>query len=284
MADNMMLFTIDASQIVVKLHYAGLQPIRGDANENHGFIVNTGIVDYNESNGPDNIGKTRFNLNNSSGMYYVGWVRDFSYTTLIDLDNVMTDLLKMQAEMAGEGKKLLSTTDDKDKETIKRFESLRDQVISTFKFANSSQIPANDDFNSVDGIKKIRAEAKKLQDEYVAPKYNEQLNKAKEEALPLLEKYMNVFAGEDNVNKITIKSIMAVQVSNSAKSPNDKVLVKDFEIQAISKKESDILNAEFKRKALTDWETGEDTGNQGEVECDVRMCFYVKYMLKVEEK
>jgi len=45
-------------------------------------------------------------------------------------------------------------------------------------------------------------------------KYNEELKKKKEEVMPLLEKYMNVFAGADNVKNWDEKNVIAVQVSS----------------------------------------------------------------------
>ena len=64
MADDKILFTVDASQIIVKLHFAGRQAIKGDVSDFNGFIVNTGIINDNPNGDPDNIGKTKIDLKN----------------------------------------------------------------------------------------------------------------------------------------------------------------------------------------------------------------------------
>ena len=114
MADKMMLFTIDASEMIAKLHLAGLQPIKGDLASYNGFIVNTGIVDDSPQNSPEKIGNTRFDLNNKSGTYYVGLVRDFTYKTWFTFENAATDLYKLRSEMNARGKKLLDPNDAED--------------------------------------------------------------------------------------------------------------------------------------------------------------------------
>lgn len=67
MSNTKMLFKIDASEILAKMHYAGLQ--NANSATGKGFFVNTGIVNDSESGSPENIGKTRFDLKNDSEMY-----------------------------------------------------------------------------------------------------------------------------------------------------------------------------------------------------------------------
>ena len=67
MSDKKMLFTIDASEILAKMHFAALQGAHGSTGK--GFFVNTGIVNDRKNGSPEDIGNTRFDLKNDSSMY-----------------------------------------------------------------------------------------------------------------------------------------------------------------------------------------------------------------------
>ena len=59
MADNKI--KVDASDILVKLHFSGLQKIRKSVKDlGDGFIVNTGIQNDNAQGTPEKVGKTKF--------------------------------------------------------------------------------------------------------------------------------------------------------------------------------------------------------------------------------
>lgn len=299
MADKTILFTIDASEIIAKLHYAGLQPVKGDvkSNDYNGFIVNTGIVDDDPNGSPENIGNARFDLKNSTNRYQVGFVRDFSYKMLFSLENIVTDVSKLRSEMLSKGqKKLLDQSNEDDVKLQQKFNTAVETTIDAFTRAQQTyegvkvNMPKKEDFNTVEGLEKIRAEAVRIQNDFASADFNKNLKDAKAKALEILQTYMDVFAGKDNMKAMDENSIQAIQVSDEAKTANAKGLVKDFEIQAISSKELSALNAKFKTDALENYSLLDKNGNiatdrrMGEYECNVRMCFYVNYTMAIESK
>ena len=76
MAEPEILFDVDASKILAKLHLGALEAVKQWLSE--GFFVNTGIKNDNQSAKPDNPGKVEFDLTN--GEYEIG------YVTIIDFE------------------------------------------------------------------------------------------------------------------------------------------------------------------------------------------------------
>lgn len=281
---NVMMFTVDASQIIAKMHFAALQATRGDvdkATKGGGFIVNTGIVKDNPNGVPEQLGKTRFNLDNSSGKYYVGIVSNIGFYQSFALENAITDIFKLRAELYGADKSLLDKNEKDAEEMTKRF----DEVAQTIKDALADageDVPEDDEFRDESTLVKIRDTIKKIIDtnkDNIVSTYSKAVDDKKVECIPVLQKYMNVFAGSDNVKTITSKNVLAMQVSSNISSPNDKMLVKDFSIQAIPQGEKDALAASFKEKALKNPDDGSRKDN-----CVVKMCFYVEYSLSIGDK
>ena len=276
MADEgKILFTVDAAQIVAKLHFAGLQAVRGDASQHNGFIVNTGIRDDNPDGKPDNIGKTRFDLVNKSGLYCAGVVRDFEFEMSFKLKNALTDIFKLRAKLYGRGKKLLDPAGDP--EELKKFNEHVKSIKNAFSKAGS-EVPKDEDFQDEEGLKKIRHDASNLQ-RSIMEDYEKQLAEAKESAAKVFDAYMKVFAGADNTENITKKNITAVQVSNNFKSVKDSdKFVKDFKIVPIGNAEREQIEKRFQEQSI------KSKDPDSKVKCTIRMCFYVSYSLKVDEQ
>lgn len=201
----------------MKLHFAGLQAVRGDASKGNGFIVNTGILDDDPSGTPDKVGKTAFDLKNPSGEYDACWITDFEYEASFLLQNAMTDLFKLRAELYGDKSSLLDTADEKKKE---RFDLLVKQVKDAFKGHKLAE-PADESFTTEDGLKKINDDVKKNSSVFDTSEYNAQLDKKKDEAAKVLDTYMKVFAGAANVGKIDASTVVDMQVSSKIKSVKD---------------------------------------------------------------
>ena len=275
---NEMMFTIDAKQILAKLHFAALQATRGSTGRGK-FFVNTGIANDDPNGKPEKIGKTVFKLDNPSGSYYAGYVTDLTYQKSFKLENAITDIFKLRSELYGEDRALLDKDDTERSEKEKRFKECGQMINDALSTAGKPTYSDADFQNEKtlvqirDIIKNVLSTNEKVIEEI--SKYNESLKEKKEEVMPLLEQYMNVFAGADNVKNWDEKNVTAVQVSSQLKDPNDTNLVKNFEIQPISEKEREVLNSNFKSKGVK--------SKDGVISCTVKMCFYVEYKLSVNE-
>ena len=287
MADDV-LFTVDASQILAKLHFAGLQQIRHELKG--GFIVNTGILNDDPNGIPDKLGKTRFDLKNSSGTYQLGYVVDVNLAPNGEYDKEafkiqkqIDDLDKFRAQINADAqsKKLLSSNDAKDKKNVDEVKKRAQSIVDAAKnsaIAKSLKLDAID-FTHKDDMQKLmddsfwkgmRDELNKALDEQQSSSSSKAL-KALDAALKnsskIIEGYMVVFAGADNVN-INENSIGIMQVSNEFSSPNSKGFVKLFEIQPIDDAEKEKIAATAKA----------DPKN-----AKIKVCFYVQYTLNVEK-
>lgn len=280
MANDAIMFTVDASQIVAKMHFAALQATRGDVNQVKGFFVNTGIINDNSNGVPEKLGKTRFNLDNSSGKYYVGIVANMGFYQSFALDNAITDIFKLRSELYGTDKSLLDKNPDKANEMTTKFNSFAETIQKALTDSGENA-PSIDDFKDEKKLVQIRDTLKNAISKNTNEKistYNSVLAKTKTNMAKYLQNYMNVFAGSDNVKDITDKDVLAIQVSSKITGPNDKSLVKNFSIIPIPQNEKDALTASFKEKALKN-PSKDDKDN-----CIVKMCFYVEYNLTIGDK
>lgn len=256
------LFEVDASQILAKLHLAGLQPLSGYDKKTE-FIVNTGIKNDNQNAKPDNPGKVEFDLKNSSGEYEVGFVMNIKYTRGFNVDDKLNDIQQIISKNAN--KKLDAEIDDKEQ---KRLEELKKQI--------KTIVPdlKDDDIKSYEGIEKAikTYKSNKKQDDDYAVKVNEGKEKAKE----FLTTYMRVFAGTDNVKDISLDNIAAIEISQKVKDSNDSALVKMYEIIPITDAEKQKLIADFRA-------TLKKNPNNTENNCTARICYKIKYDLNVDK-
>jgi len=114
--------------------------------------------------------------------------------------------------------------DDKDAQEI-----LKNSKIDYTKFELDSQ----------EGLNKVREELKAHINDLDADSKEEddrakQIERAKADAIGVLKTYLNVFAGPDKVSSVNDADVVTISVAPTAKDSNDKALVANYEIQAIS--------------------------------------------------
>ena len=281
MADDV-LFNVDASQIIVKLHFAGLQATR-DGQKGGAFFVNTGIKDDDPKGTPEKIGKTAFDLKNSSNTYQFGYIVPITYTyggnnkaSLDDLSKDVSDVIDIVSHM---DKDSLLKPADKDKKNIETIDNKSKSIIELCKDNGiklddgKTEITADKfNFKDSDQLKKLNDIIDKAKSDNKAANagkssFDVAFDEASAEAKKFIEKYMVVFAGKDNT-AVTEENIGVMQVSNNLKGPNDASLVKMFEIQPITAQEKGKIEAEAKANPKNAVKT---------------ICFYVEYNLNVEK-
>ena len=111
MAEPEILFDVDASKILAKLHLGALEACKRWLSE--GFFVNTGIKNDNPSATPDNPGKVEFDITN--GQYEVGYVTDVNFTFNNAFNRIAEQIAPLAAQLntsGGESVKL-GEADDK---------------------------------------------------------------------------------------------------------------------------------------------------------------------------
>ena len=266
MADNV-LFEVDASQIIAKLHLAGLQA--AGTIKTGDFFINTGIKNDNPKANPDNPGKVSFDLKNSSGQYQLGYVTTVEYHKTYDLENSINDLQNYLAKTTGKDSSIKDKLDAKEQ---KQFDDLKTSIIGIFK-TNDIKVDEKN-FDTVDGIKEIRKTALDQIGEQDKKAYDDVMSKTKKDVADKLNAYLNVFAGADNVDKVDEKSMGMIDLSDKINDPNANGLVKMFEIQPASEQELAKMTAQFK----IDFKKDPVKKN-----CKQKICFYVLYTLNIDK-
>lgn len=250
MADEpKVLFEVDASKILAKLHLAGVQSIKLDAGE---FFINSGIKNDDPNAKPDNPGKVEFDLTNAQGEYEVGYVGSIKYERSFDVQKKLDELAKEFSKEAD--KELLAKTKDTDD---KHKKDLIDQL----------EKDAGIKVKSLEDIKAAQEEAKK-QNESNMEDYNDQRDAIKKKAAIAIKKYLTVFAGEDKAKGVSEDSLVMINISDKAKDSKDPALVKNFEIRQLSDKEKELMLKKFQA----------DPKN-----CEERVCFKVGYTIEIEK-
>ena len=250
MADEpKVLFEVDASKILAKLHLAGVQSIKLDAGE---FFVNSGIKNDDPNAKPDNPGKVEFDLTNAQGEYEVGYVGSIKYERSFDVRKKLDELAKEFSKEAD--KELLAKTKDTDD---KHKKDLIDQL----------EKDAGIKVKSLEDIKAAQEEAKK-QNESNMEDYNDQRDAIKKKAAIAIKQYLTVFAGADKANGVSEDSLVMINISDKAKDSKDPALVKNFEIRPLSDKEKELMLKKFQA----------DPKN-----CEERVCFKVGYTIEIEK-
>lgn len=251
MADEpKVLFEVDASKILAKLHLAGVQSIKLDVGE---FFVNSGIKNDDPNAKPDNPGKVEFDLTNAQGEYEVGYVGSIKYERSFDIQKKLDELAKEFSKEAA-GKELLAKTKDADD---KHKKDLIDQL----------EKDAGIKVKSLEDIEAAQEEAKK-QNESNMEDYNDQRDKIKRKAAIAIKKYLTVFAGEDKAKGVSEDSLVMINISDKVKDSKDPALVKNFEIRPLSDKEKELMLKKFQA----------DPKN-----CEERVCFKVGYTIEIEK-
>lgn len=269
MADNV-LFEVDASQIIAKMHFAGLEATR-EGYDSGAFFVNTGIKNDNPMGKPNDIGKTRFDLTNKTGEYQFGWIKPIVYEyTKGDYSAVALkdDIKTYQSYLASvETSGVLDKQSKKEKD---KSDAIKKNIQVACKKLGLDE-PTEYTSDSLDELIKAVDNAKNIKDGDQASTSNKSFidmyDDAKAKSFKLLKNYMRFFAGVDNA-KFDENQVGVMQVANGLKGPNDKNLVKAFEIQPISPQEKGKVEAEAKANPK---------------EATKTFCFYVKYSLNVEK-
>lgn len=290
---NDVLFDVDASKILAKLHLAGLAA-SGGYDKNTAFIVNTGIVDYTSSATLDNPGKTRFELKNSSSTYEVGIVMEIEYkkayeTKDEDGENMFNAYQKDFNELVA-AKEALKKLDDKtnkapigskppSKDELNKKIADIDEKLKKQKadIAKRYKIDASK-LDSPEGIEEMKASAlgKDAKEAKANDKDSYEVKKIKAMGIAkaALTSYMTTFAGRDAFKGIGDDQLGMIVVSSNVKDASDKNLVKMFEIQPISDAEHEKNLAQFR----ANYEKNQDKPN-----CKEKICFKVKYELNVDK-
>lgn len=269
MADDV-LFEVDASQIIAKLHLAGLQPLSFKAGE---FIVNTGIKNDDPKLKPDNPGKITFDLNNSTYEYEVGFVTMFKYHKTYDLEKSLDAISDLLSKTSGDK----SDIKDKVSDNKKEYEAIKQNTQFVTKIFSAYGVKADENqLKTADGIKAIKDDALKTIEENDKKSYDELKKKLSEVVAKKLQQYMEGFAGKENIGQIGESTMKMIKISENMKDSNSSGLVDKFEIQPISDQEYAKLVEQFKLNFMKN----PDPKN---LNCEEKVCFVIKYMLNVDK-
>ena len=256
------LFEIDASKILAKLHFGGKAAAGADANS---FIVNTGIKDDTDNGSPEDPGNTTFDLENSQGIYEVGYVTEITYSKKVSIyRTALLDYSKNEAQvqtnnskepLTGDNKKSEAERMELEKKFIDKWQKQGEIISKKFKGMSPKDISAE--------LDKLEKDAAKESEKYSAA-----LDKAKDSASKRLQSYMTNFAGPDAGKNVTVESLFMINISDSIKDSNDKDLVANYEIQPISDKDKELMLKKFQADPS---------------KCIERVCFKVKYTIDIEK-
>ena len=286
MADNM-LFEIDASKIVAKLHLAGLSQAKAKFEGKDSFIVNSGIVKDDPSASPEDPGKVEFDL--ALKAYKVGYVTSvqfFDPSSLSVLSSMMSRVQELWNQLYGKDSKI------DDKEKSKEFEEYKSIGDSILQFLKSKDIK-DKDIDALDSIADIGAsnedsskyfDAIKNAIQTVQASGSTAIEKIKEEkasiAADVLKTYMENFAGKDKASSISKSTLGAIAVPEDAKDANS--VAKKGEIQEAPKQEVDKARA----SALANFKEALRSGDAAKKDyknATQKICFYVDYTLDIDK-
>lgn len=282
MADNI-LFEINASQILAKLHLAGLQAVSKFRNNTSFIIINTGINHDDINAKPDNPKKVTFDLNNSSGEYELGVILDIEYRREFNnssINDIKQNSIKKQIL---ELERIINTIvnnkiDSKnDAKQIKRKKELTKEIFKTLKINSKTQIDTPADVKKIKNVLKKRNKNNTTDNQSImSDQYATLIESNRELAFLILQQYMTVFAGSKQSEKISNDNIAIIEISPHIKDSNDESLVKMFEIVPISNVEQEKLIAQFQAAYKKD-PTSEKPN------CKQKVCYKIKYDLTVDK-
>lgn len=258
---NEVLFTVDASEIMAKLHLAGRQATALNTIDGFDeFVVNTGVKNDNKNAKPDSPNNVSFDI--TAGEYQVGFVTLVSYRYPFGLQAKASEYDKLFKDASKEG--IDAKTDSPKQEKLKEARESLAKLLG--------KDPEDDSFKSEEGIAKLQEEVKKtIADDEAA--YNSTLAEAEQNAIEQLGNYMKTFAGQA-FKGVDASKVGLITVSDKVKFADSKDLVKGFQLQPIPSSERDALNAEFKQAYIDD---------PKEKNCHSKVCFFVKYTLDVDK-
>lgn len=265
MADSV-LFEVDASEIIAKLHLAGLQSIKIESGE---FLVNTGIINDNPKAKPDDPGDVKFDLKNTSKEYEVGYAMTISYKKAFDLEDTIDSIADLLAKTSGDKSKLNDEAFKKS-DDYKNLESSKAYVAKIFNSRNEKL--ADDDLTDPKKIKELKDKAKELVNADLE-EYDKTISEAKEYCLVKISSYLKNFAGTANVKQFDATALELVDISSKAVDSTSSGLVKMYEIQPMSEQEKGKLISQFRANFKKD---------PSKANCTQKICCKVKYILNVD--
>ena len=283
--DSDFLFTVDAAQILAKLHLAGLQAVGYDMASQ--FIVNTGIKNDNPKASPEKPGKVTFDLTNATGVYQVGFVSRVKYKNTSQIDSILSDIAALRSKKLGD--KLKNGSDEERNAKDSEMTKLRDELMKAFKSIKSDAlkkvtVDVGDkkglsvldeknldmiltDMNALKALKAALEKASTENDFSQGTGRANAIDAVKKDAVKQITSYLQVFAGKDNVTAIEDDNVTVMNVSLKAKDSNYKGLVDSFAIQPMPDNERGKMNAQF----------------SGKEEREENICFAVNYHIDVEK-
>ena len=283
MAKNF-IFTVDASKIIAKLHLAA-RTAAGLGKD--AMFINTGVVNDDPSATADKPGKVAFNLDNSTNKYQVAYALDVDYFQSFDAESFLDEMTKLASQLAGKDSKL----DDKQKEDVQeKFKTATTKFVnaltSTGKaFPKETKLDLeNPDPNLLtneDTIKALKDAIAKATSEDKAS-YEKMMDAAKKSAIEKLNPYLTTFIGEKSFKKISEDDLTPIPISNTAKGPDDKKLVANFEIQQIPQQEKEKMLATFKATFMQAIDGGK-AKDKNFKNCKQKYAFTVGYTLTVDK-
>lgn len=222
MADTLKpIFTIDASQILSKLHLAGKVAVNAAGNKVW-LVYNTGVTKEKSSDTPQAPSGTIFDLKNDSGLYELGIFKPYEFKAPEITEDIDTNIIKLK-------EKLAKLTDKNEKSNI-----------------------SDGDEKSSDEIEKINEEIEKAKLKLVEDnkkrlaEYNKSREEFQKKAFDLIKIYFKSFVGQKNSSKINENSIVEFRLPLDT-SIEDKTNIKNFKIIPINPQEMKKEDEENKK-------------------------------------
>ena len=235
--DKEALFTVNAEQILAKLHLAGKKA----AKNNNFIVINSGMKDETDNDTEDNPGKSLFDLTNKSGEYEVCFVTDqpFQYKEQIVL-SADPDVQKEQEKLS-DAKEKAEDAKDKDNNS-----GITSQQKNEAPKANKDVKKAQQELNTTaqketgakipkDATTEERKEAIDKENEKRETNKDKNLSVWKKNAVDAINIYFETIAGKD-AKKIVEKDLVMVQFPEEYSKLSD-FEVKDFKIKGMKEAE-----------------------------------------------
>ena len=240
--DKEALFTVNAGQILAKLHLAARQ----DSEHDIFYAFNTGIKDETKDDTPEKPGKAIFDLTNKSGEYEVCFVTraPIEYNPQIVLSampSVSKDLekynsLKEKLEKDKEADKKKGATDAPNPNILKSEEELKKLKTKIFNEIKKTGVKLEDDDTFEEANKKVDEEnklRKDRQDDNMS-KYN------KKDVAKYINEYFKTFSGKDAK---TVKEDQLVQLQfDDANLKSRQPTIEDYKIFGMDEKQIEEWN------------------------------------------
>lgn len=221
------LFTINAGQILAKLHLAG------KTQAPNFVVINTGIKGESKSDTPENPGKTMFDFSNKTGEYEACFVATgIEYKEKLDL-NKDPAIAKANKEIEKQKKAHAKLTDDQ--KSVSKAVQERNKQIS--KYLKDVKIDSSDEEikEALEKENKTREEEKK-----------KLIEKTKQSVMTELTNYFKSFCG-DKYKQPKGDQVVMLQMKTDFKESKDAE-VKDFKVEKISDKDFKKWKDEYLKK------------------------------------